>query len=325
MTTTTATISRGFDPSGGDGPYKAQIRRGVLIDESRGNRNVAYKLYYPQRATPSGLKEPLIIWSHGLGGGCDGAGFLARYQATHGLITLNIQHPGTDTSLWEGKSGHPWDIIRNAHIPRRATLQRFQDVPFVLDNINVIAEALDKQNIALDTTRIGMSGHSMGALTTQVLAGQIRGRGKWAYDYFEPRLTCGILYSPVPSLHHARNRDEKGAQYNGIGLPLLHMTGTADDSPVEDFGYAERIEIYRHVTRARQDLLVLEDGDHMVFAGSRGKLGDNPLRDAHERCIKVVARAYWLAMLYGDRNAQQWLEAHADDWLGDFGAYDYKL
>ena len=314
----------GFAPATADGPYKAQIKRGVLRDDKRCGRPVAYKLYYPQRQTRPGFKEPLIIWSHGLGGGCDGAGFLGRYFATHGLISLNIQHPGTDTSLWEGQQGHPWDIIRNAHIPRKATLQRFQDIPFVLDNIAMIAEQLDQHNIDLDTKRIGMSGHSMGALTTQILAGQTRGRGKWAYDYFEPRITCGILYSPVPSLHHAYSPEDKGAQYSRIRLPLLHMTGTSDDSPIADFGYDERIEIYRHANRARQDLAVLEDGDHMVFAGSRGKLGDNPLRDTHEQSIKVLARAYWLAMLYGDQGAQDWLDNMADDWLGDLGTYDYK-
>ena len=313
-----------FQSTGEDGPYKAQIKRGVLQDDSRGGRRIAYKLYYPQRTARPGFSEPLIVWSHGLGGGCDGAGFLARYLATHGLVTLNVQHPGTDTSLWEGKDGHPWDIIRNAHIPRKATLQRFLDVPFVLDNIHIIVEKLARFNIDLDTKTIGMSGHSMGALTTQILAGQIRGRGKWAYDYYEARITAGILYSPVPSLHFVRTQDDKAGQYNGIRLPLLHMTGTADDSPVADFGYDERVEIYRHATRARQDLMVLKDGDHMVFAGSRGKLGDNPLRDAHENCIKVIARAYWLAMLYDDTSAQNWLEAEADDWLGDFGTYDYK-
>jgi predicted dienelactone hydrolase len=318
------TITHDFHPSGEDGPYNARIKRGVLNDESRGGRAIAYKLYHPQRETRPGFYEPLIIWSHGLGGGCDGAGFLARYLATHGLITLNIQHPGTDTSLWQGRDGHPWDIIRNAHIPRKATLQRFQDVPFVLDNIGVIADQLAGANIDTDTAMTGMSGHSMGALTTQILAGQVRGRGKWAYHYYEPRIACGILYSPVPSLHFARTQAEKAAQYKGITTPMLHMTGTKDDSPVEDFGYDERVEIYRHVTRARQDLMVLADGDHMVFAGSRGKLGDNPLRDKHEQCIKVTARAYWLAMLYGDMSAQNWLESEADDWLGDFGAYDYR-
>lgn len=323
MTTSTA-MTGNFEPTGEDGAYKARIKRGVLTDAARGDRQVTYKLYYPQRVARPGFSEPMIIFSHGLGGGVDDAGFIGRHLATHGLVTLNIQHPGTDLSLWAGKEGHPWDIIRNTHIPRKATLQRFRDVPFVLDNIDVIAGQLAEANIDLDTSRIGMSGHSMGALTTQVMAGQVRGIGQWAYDYYEPRITAGILYSPVPGTPFGHTREDKGRQYNGIRLPLLHMTGTADDSPVADFGYEERMEVYRHVTRAPQDSLIMTDADHAVFVGSRAHFGNNPLRDMHQHCIKVTARAYWLAMLHGDHTALDWLRHSADDWLGEFGTYAYK-
>ena len=41
----------------------------------------------------------------------------------------------------EGKDGHPWDIIRQMNIPRSASLDRFKDVPFALDQLPAWMEA----------------------------------------------------------------------------------------------------------------------------------------------------------------------------------------
>ena len=79
---------------------------------------------------------PIIVWSHGLGGSVDGAAFLSRYIASHGYVIVHVQHYGTDSSLWEGKDGHPWDIIRDTKISRAATLNRYKDIPFALDQLS---------------------------------------------------------------------------------------------------------------------------------------------------------------------------------------------
>lgn len=73
-----------------------------------------------------------------MGGTRDGAGFIARFLAAHDYVLLHIQHDGTDSSLWMGKEGHPWDIIRQTKITRGTTLNRFRDVKFVLDNLEQI-------------------------------------------------------------------------------------------------------------------------------------------------------------------------------------------
>ena len=81
------------------------------------HRKIAYKVYAPADAL-DGEKFPVIIWSHGLGGSRDGAGFISRFVAAHGFVIIHIQHPGTDSTLWEGKPGHPWDVIRATPIPK---------------------------------------------------------------------------------------------------------------------------------------------------------------------------------------------------------------
>lgn len=287
-------------------PLAVRMARGRMVDSIRGERPIPLKLYYP--IDQGGGKLPLILWSHGLGGSVDGASFLSRFIASHGFMVLHVQHKGTDSGLWEGKPGHPWDIIRSLEIPRSATLARFADIPFVLDNLPawVTAEAGADTAGMVDMTRIGMSGHSFGAMTTQVMLGQrFPDEAGILTDYADPRFACGIFYSPVPAFHLT------GAMpsdiYGDIDRPAFHMTGTADSSPVEGFGYEKRLVIYEHSHRAEKMQLVLKDGDHMIYNGSRGKLGENPNREKHETIIKMAALAYWQAKLAGDEEAAAWL------------------
>lgn len=301
-------------------PSQIFIERGNWIDSRRGDRKIPYKIYTPEAASSGAMqnKLPLVVWSHGLGGSRDGAGFISRYIASHGYVVVHIQHEGTDSTLWEGKPGHPWDVIRATHIPRRATLQRLRDVPFALDQIRTLPQAE-----RIDFDRLGFCGHSFGAMTTQVMAGQYRGFGKRRYSLFEPRIKAGILYSPVPvKKKHGRPPEE---YYSGIKRPLLVMTGTQDDSPLEEFTYETRREVFDYSGGPDQYLLVLEDGDHMVFSGSRGKLGENPKRDVHEKIIKVLSLAFWDAYLKDDQIAKVWLDGdQVRGWLGSEAAYTYR-
>lgn len=294
--------------------HSVTLERGVWSDPDRHDRQVPYKIYIPQGVSG---KMPIIIWSHGLGGSRDGAGFISRYIASYGYIIVHIQHKGSDSGLWEGKPGHPWDVIRNTHIPRRATLQRLLDVPFALDEL----QKMDL--LQADFSKMGMSGHSFGAMTTQTMAGQRRGMGKRLYDLFEPRFKAAIAYSPVVVYKKGNHAPEDF--YGGIRIPTFFMTGTEDSSPVTGASYLDRLEAFYHSGGPEQHLLILEDGDHMVYNGSRGKLGDNPNREMHEKIIKLSSLAFWEAYLKDDQSAKDWLTGTGfQNWLGADGEYKFK-
>ena len=297
-------------------PLPIAITRGEWFDEGRENRKVAYKVYCPTDAKEAPF--PVIIWSHGLGGSRDGAGFISRYIASHGYIIVHIQHPGTDSSLWEGKPGHPWDVIRSTHIPRSATLERLRDVPFALSQLNTLECAP-----LMDMARVGMSGHSFGGMTTQVMSGQRRGYGHRQYSLFQDIFKAGIVYSPSPQLK--KHNNTPADFYGGIRIPLLMMTGTADDSPLENFGYKDRLEVFEYSGGPEQHLLNLEGGDHMVYNGSRGKLDANPKRDVHEEIIKMLSLAFWDAYLKNDKPAKGWLiGSGVQNWLGQEASYRFR-
>jgi hypothetical protein len=286
-----------------------------MVDQVRNARPVKIKVYYPVNHNMT--KLPVVFWSHGLGGSVDGAAFISRYIASYGYVVVHVQHVGTDSSLWEGKPGHPWDIIRNTHIPRSATLERFADIPFVLDKLPGWMAAHEDVAMHVDLNTIGMSGHSFGAMTTQVMCGMLfpDESGKLR-SYKQPVFKSGILYSPVPISHVAL--DDPRDIYGAIDRPLFFMTGTDDDSPVEGWNYEQRLRVYDHAGCPEKGLMVLNEGDHMVYNGSRGKLGHNPNRALHEELIKMSAMAYWDMTLKNDEMARVWLTgAGYATYLGD--------
>lgn len=298
------------------------LLRDALVDRTRENRTVPIKVYYPVNHSMTGL--PVIIWSHGLGGSVDGAAFLSRFLATHGYVLVHVQHPGTDSSLWEGKPGHPWDVIRKAKISRQDSLDRFADVPFVLDRLPDWMTAHPEIGTHTDLSVLGMSGHSFGALTAQIMAGQMfPDRKDKLCRMKEDRFTAAIAYSPAPIDHLTDAAPED--LYASIDLPLFHMTGTEDASPVGGWGYERRLAIYDHSGTAEKHLLILNGGDHMVYNGSRGKLSAHPDRHLHEEIIRTAALVYWDATLKKDENARAWLtDGRFASYLGKNGTYRWN-
>jgi len=306
-----------------DGPYKVLLKRGEFVDLVRNGREVPYKIYYP---VDHGLeKMPVILWSHGFGGNRDGASFLSRYLASYGYVLVHMSHIGTDSSLWEGKDGHPWDILRQTKVSRETTFNRLYDVPFVLDQLK--EWALDHPEIGdyMDLENVGMAGHSFGALSTQIAAGQLIPNSEGELTSIrDARIRAGILYSPVPIGHMVDDHHDGAVQsniYQPIAIPLLHMTGTEDASPIGGAPYTHRFVVYDQTGHDEKYMLVKEDGDHMVYNGTRGKLEKNDKRGLHEDIIKLGSLAFWEAKLKHDSAAQSWLDHSLENWLGENGMF----
>ena len=156
-------------------------------------------------------------------------------------------------------------------------------------------------------TNLGMSGHSFGAMTTAVMGGMLfPHHDNRLVTLRDPRISCGILYSPTPIAHLT---DARPAEiYGAIDMPLFHMTGTEDDSPLEQYDYTHRLVIHDHAGHPEQYLQILDGGDHMVYNGTRGKLANNPKRAEHEQDIMHAALAFWNAYLKDHDAARQWLQ-----------------
>ncbi len=160
-------------------------------DVKRG-RSVPVKVYYPaDMAAPL----PLVIFSHGLGGSREGYEYLGRHWASHGYISLHVQHIGSDDAVWRGRD-QPMPSLRDAAIRPENAVNRARDVSFVLDEMARLNRAPGLFQGRVDLERVGLAGHSFGANTTLVAAGQVFILpGGQTIGFAEPRIKAAIPMS----------------------------------------------------------------------------------------------------------------------------------
>ncbi len=137
----------------------------------------------------------MILFSHGLGGSRSGSAFLGEHWAARGYGAVFLQHPGSDDSVWKNA------LLRERMqaLKEAASLKNFllraQDVSAVLNQLGIWNT--DKTNPLagrLDLDRVGMSGHSFGAVTTEAVAGEtlpVVGQ-----KFTDPRIKAAIVFSP---------------------------------------------------------------------------------------------------------------------------------
>lgn len=264
-----------------------EIVYGEWRDATR-DRVVPYKLYLPSNHASA----PVVIFSHGLGGSREAASFLLEYLASNGFVAVSIQHPGTDESLLQQGGGPPMERLRQGVGDSAAAIARFGDVRFVIDQLTAENQSGPLTG-RFDLSRIGMSGHSYGALTTLVAVGQRLGAGGAAFR--DTRIDAAIVYSP-----NAPRNQEAATALADIQAPILHFTGTDDRTPFDLEPSPEGRQIpFRTIVGADQFLIVFEGGDHMIFSGRvqrSGQMTNTQLAqtDAIERETLTFWRAYLL-------------------------------
>ena len=297
------------------GPHPIASLEQEWLDLER-DRPMPVRIYHPEGA-PGPL--PVILFSHGLGGSRAGYEYLGRHWASHGYVSIHLQHVGSDESVWRGQAD-PMGAMRRAGNARN-TMQRGLDVKFALDQV----EALQVGDLVLggrlDLERIGFAGHSFGSHTTLMAIGQMFVLpGGRTFSFGDPRIKAAVALSPAPL-----GRPEEVAQvYGAIRVPCFHMTGTRDESVISDAGPADRRIPYDNISLADQYLLILEGGDHMVFSGVR-RGGDGTKDALHHELIRMGATAFWDAYLREDEAARAWLaEGGFAQTLGEAGSFEAK-
>lgn len=300
---------------------------GAWQDAGR-NRTVPYKIYYDPAARRA---EPVVVFSHGLGGNRDAAEYLLSYLSEHGYVAVAIQHPGTDTDALraglatDGGAGpggfdrsKVQDAVRQLADPRLAR-DRFEDVPFALDQLTAMNANDAKMKGRLEMTRVGMSGHSYGAITSQALMGQ---RFAMGASFADARIKAAIMYSPSKP-----RRGDAATAFAEVRIPSFHMTGTEDTSPIAqaDMTPQDRLVPYRNIHGPDKYLLVLTGGDHGVFNGRRVRTGPNPKDERWWEIIEKASLAFWDAYLKDKPEAKTYLTrgGFAKD-LGADGTYEFE-
>lgn len=312
----------------GPGPHPVETLSFEWEDAAR-RREVPVKIYLPKDVD---RPAPVILFSHGLGGSRNHYAYLGEQWASHGYVSVHLQHIGSDDSLLRD-GGQPFANLQKAVLNPMNSINRPKDVTFVIDELTRRNAADGPLKGRLDLDRIGMAGHSYGAFTTMAVIGQrfstVSGRELSGRD---PRIKAAIAMSSSAT----RKGVDPDEAYGGIAIPVFHMTGTLDDSPIGETSAAERRIPFDHMPGPELYLLTFQDGDHMIFSGRprlpqginlpiKGWSGDGQRDAAFQELIRESSTAFWDAYLRGDANAKTWLkEGGFKARLGETGTFEQK-
>jgi predicted dienelactone hydrolase len=319
------------------GPHEVvTIGLRVLRDEQR-KKDLECTIRFPIADARSGAgdesrvaaasKFPLIIFSHGMGGNRTAFGELSEFWASHGYVVVHPTHADSvelqkrsDPDAARGFVGDP-----RAYTKKVDPAGRLADVKFLLDNIDLI-EAVDARlRGRVDRDKIGMAGHSAGAMTTQLAIGvEVKGLRELSEgetlrqrmrirSVGDPRIDVGLIISGQGTT----SRMFSDESWLKVPVPTLTITGSKDTSRASD----ETPESRRHpfekaagVAKGGQPayLLWLEGATHGSYQGKglSRLLGEGEVAnlDTIVRATKVVTLAMLDACLKGDERARALME-----------------
>lgn len=306
------------DP-GAAGPCRVSTRL-TLLHDTRRARSLPLKLYLPDLSPPKGV----ILFSHGLGGSREGGATWLNHWASHGFAAIAVQHPGSDASLLHNNSPLALRRAFKAAMNPDELARRVDDMRFVTRHIGHDSSLPDAIN---STPAIGITGHSFGAVTVQILAGERR--PDQHPEPPDPRVRAALALSPSARFAHIGPGLEH--RFGHIHLPFFSLTGSRDDGMgLSDITAANRELPYRHMPADHSKyLLVFANGNHLDFAGQASETesavfhirrGPPVLRDN----LLAASTAYWLAHLASDADARHWLTSDFPGRLRPDDRFEHK-
>jgi predicted dienelactone hydrolase len=310
------------------GPFEVETSLEDWRDNLR-NRDLPVKLYLPAgEAAANAGPLPVALFSHGLGGSREAAAYLGEHWASHGYACVFLQHPGSDTPTIKGnmEAGEEFMPAMRREASAMNMMQRASDVRFALDELERLNAAGSGSPLEgkLDLSRVAMSGHSFGSVTTLNVIGQrfVTPRGR-EMGRTEERIKAAVILSPPPP------RGGSAPSYDKVAIPCLQMTGTLDVTPLDAPGAkaSDRRAAFEQIHRADQYIITFEGGDHMIFSGRRLKSGPREKDEDFHRLINQSSTAFLDATLRGDARAKAWLddqEAGFAKTLGADGVFEAK-
>lgn len=288
--------AEGYDPLAAVISSPVQRFDTEFTDSAR-NRVIPIRIYQCE-----GVKSaPVVLFSHGLGGSRSGSVFLGEHWAKRGYVAIFVQHPGSDEGVWKNQRlGQRMEAMREAASGSNLLL-RVQDISAVIDQLEKwAADSRHSLHGVVDLKKIGMSGHSFGAQTTQMVSGQTMLRAGLGTD---PRIRAALPMSPnTPAV------GDPVRAFSQVKIPWLLMTGTQDVSAIGGATVESRRAVFPALPAGNKYELVLDQAEHSVFT-DRPLPGDKTGRNPnHHRVILALSTAFWDAYLKEDPAARKWLD-----------------
>jgi predicted dienelactone hydrolase len=317
------------------GEFEVKSAEFDLPDAARG-KSLPLKAYTPM----SGGPYPLIIFSHGAGGNRNVAPGLTRHWASHGYVVIAPSHADSVQLRKEGRAGKQMDdVLKSFGTDPTLRSNRVADIQLIIDSLAELPELAPLLAGKIDPTRIGLGGHSAGAMTASLVGGATinpaGGAGVTPVaegmpglpSFRDERVDAVLLLSgqgmtgPGGGFHRH--------SWDGMDLPVMVQTGSFDNSPRTRQTSASRRHPYDYAPPGDKYLVFIEGALHMSFTGRAARqepglaarwiekyLGtpdidtalqyDQPAIFAY---IITSSQAFWDAYLKDDTEAKAWLQS----------------
>jgi predicted dienelactone hydrolase len=239
-----------------------------LVVDPKTKRKIKLKIRLPDQVKHTAL----ILYSPGLGSGVSNGTDWCEAWRTAGYVVATLAHPVTDDSIWQTSKNKTLKMTIAEAIASPQYALRVKDCSAALDYLlslpalKAYLEKSDGGKGGAHRPRIGIAGHSYGALTVQSIAGQGQG-GKGPLD---PRITAAIALSP------SAMSQERAAAMGQVKIPFFCVTGDLDgyvtfkkdaDSVRLGVPLSQRRWVYDHLPKGKRQELLVAQADHMTFAG----------------------------------------------------------
>lgn len=268
------------------------------VNDPKRNREIPIKVFLPEVEQPAAV----VLYSHGLGGSRETASYLGQHWAKRGFVLINMQHPGSDESVWKGIPIRQIMPAMKKAANSQNFLDRTQDVKVVLDQLEKWnAEQGHLLNGKLNLEAVGMSGHSFGAVTTEAVSGQALPGG--AQPFTDQRILAAIAMSPSTPVGQSAE-----VSFRKVSIPWMLMTGTHDEAPVGGQTMETRLAVFPALpTTNDRYQIILHNAVHSAFTENSRRRDRNRKNPNHHKVILALSTAFWEAYLNDNEAAKQWL------------------
>lgn len=264
-------------------------------------RSFPIRITYPAAGGP----YPVIVFSHGLFGSKDNYQPLRERWVSHGYVVILPTHRD---SLAVPVSERANNLENWAERPG--------EISTILDELPNIISANPALADKIDSTRMGVGGHSFGAATSQLLGGATVPQ---TAPFTESRFRGTLLISP-----QGTGQVHTATSWESYVLPMFVITGTLDVSPIFPSNpYTWRTEPYHLANAGDKHLAVISGADH-GFGNIAGSVLSTS-NEAHRRYVYSMSLAYWDWYLKEEPDALAYLRStNLNRVDGGIIFYEYK-
>ncbi len=292
------------------GPWRVGTIDRLVLKDPRRNKSLELTVRYPLLTGKQPALWPLVVFCHGLGGSRAAFPDLTSHWASYGYVVLVPSHADAVARRRRQSSGRAtFDVDQ---------LDRLADVVFILDSLDQIEKHMDgfhgRHASHIDRDRIGIAGHSAGALTAQMAVGVkvrlSRGSGEPELrSVGDPRIKAAIVISGQGTINRMLTRDS----WNDLSRPLLVITGSRDVLAISRETPESRQEPFLLARPGQKFLVFIEGATHSSYAGraTMPAVDGQEVSEADVRMITAVTASATLAFL--DAYLQN--NEHARDYL----------